>query len=147
MTRPDIRASGVISVISNAVPKAVQDFTEALQSGDRAKGDRMLNALKPLFGIVTVKTQEKTPYGEVTCRARNPLAIKTLMNILGMPAGPCRRPLGRMTRNGLNVVLNAARTVHAESPEVFAPVEAFFKVDVGKRLQDPSVLEGLAYTD
>ncbi|MSS70836.1 MAG: 4-hydroxy-tetrahydrodipicolinate synthase [Candidatus Latescibacteria bacterium] len=147
MTRADIRASGVISVISNAVPKAVQDFTDALQAGDRAKGERMLNALKPLFGMVTVKTQEKTPYGEVTCRARNPLAIKTLMNILGMPAGPCRRPLGKMTRNGLNTVLNVARTIQTESPEVFAPVEAFFKVDIEKRLKDASTLEGLAYTD
>ena len=147
MTRKDIRASGVISVISNAVPRAVQEFTAALQGGNRHEGERLLNALKPLFGMVTVVTMEKTPYGEVSCKARNPLPIKTLMNLLGMPAGPCRRPLGKMTQNGLNVVLNIARTVQRNSPGVFAPVEAFFKVDISKRLQDRSILEGLAYAD
>lgn len=147
MTRPDIRASGVISVISNAVPGAVQGFAAALQAGDRKKGESLLESLRPLFGMVTVKTQEKTPYGEVPCRARNPLAIKTLMNILGMPAGPCRRPLGKMTRKGLETVLGIAQTVQARNPEVFAPIEACFKVDIAKRLRDPAVLEGLAYAD
>ena len=50
-----------------------------------------------------------------------------------------------MNRAGLEIVLGIARQVHNNNPEVFAPVEAFFKVDVGKRLQDASVLDGLAY--
>ena len=78
-------------------------------------------------------------------KARNPLPVKSLMNILGMPAGPCRRPLGKMNRAGLEQVLNNARAVQSRNPEVFAPIEAFFKVDIGRRLEDASVLEGFAY--
>ena len=86
---------------------------------------------------------ETTPFGEVACRARNPLAYKTLMSILGMPAGRCRQPLGKMTRNGLETVLKAARKVQADNPEILEPVAEFFNVDIGGRLNDPSILEGL----
>ena len=110
-----------------------------------AKADALREALQPLFGMVTVVSEEVTPFGRTTVKARNPVGIKTLMNILGMPSGPCRRPLGKMNRAGLEKVLGVARTVQAKNPEVFAPVETFFKVDTAKRLGDPSVLEGLAY--
>ncbi len=147
MTRPDISAGGVISVISNVVPKAVQEFISALRNGDRATGERLLEGLRPVFGMVGVKSEEKTPFGNTEVKARNPLPVKSLMNILGMRAGPCRRPLGKMNRSGLEKVLNIARTVQAQNPEIFAPVEDHFKVDISKRLEDRSVLEGLAYSD
>ena len=35
-----------------------------------------------LFSLVTVSTTEKTPYGNVVCRARNPAAYKAMMAIL-----------------------------------------------------------------
>ncbi len=145
MTDPAIKARGVISVASNIAPKAVQDMTTRLNEGDRAGGERLMVALKPLFEIVTVMTQEDTPYGTVSCRARNPLATKTLMAILGMPAGPCRQPLGKMTRNGIDVVLNAARTVWKNNPEILTPIGEFFGVDIEAKLYDESILEGLSY--
>ena len=70
-----------------------------------AAAETLAKAVEPLFGLVTVKTIEKTPYGEVVCRARNPLALKTLMRLLGIPSGPCRPPLGKMSRAGLDVVV------------------------------------------
>lgn len=145
MTDPAIRASGVISVASNIAPKAVQQFADLLNAGEREEAERLLEGLKPLFGIITVKTEEQTPYGSVTCRARNPLATKTLMNVLGMPSGPCRRPLGKMTRKGLEVVLEAARAVQKKAPEIFAPISAFFHVDVEERLHDEACWRGLCY--
>lgn len=145
MTSDAIRANGVISVASNIAPKAVQQFTEYLLEGRRAEAEALLQGLKPLFGIITVKTPEETPYGPVTCRARNPLATKTLMNILGMPAGPCRPPLGKMTPNGLEVVLNAARTVQQIHPEIFAPIAEFFDVDIESRLTHEASWRGLSY--
>jgi len=145
MTSPEIGAAGVISVASNIAPKGVQEFAQALLRGDRAEAERLGGALKPLFEIVTVKTEEETPHGTVTCRARNPLATKTLMNILGMPSGPCRRPLGKMTKNGLEVVRNTGRTVLETAPEILAPIGEFFGVDVAARLSDDSVLDGLTY--
>ena len=109
MTAPDIAATGVISVTSNIAPRAVADLTRYILDGNITEANQLAQALQPLFAIVTVKTQEQTPYGTVTCKARNPFAYKTLMNVLGMPSGPCRQPLGKMTRNGLEVVLGNAR--------------------------------------
>jgi 4-hydroxy-tetrahydrodipicolinate synthase len=94
-----------------------------------------------------VKTQEETPYGTVTCRARNPLATKTLMNILGMPAGPCRQPLGKMTRKGMGAVLEAGRTVWGKNPEILRPVAEFFDTDIESRLYDESILARLTYEE
>jgi 4-hydroxy-tetrahydrodipicolinate synthase len=146
MTNPKIQATGVISVVSNVAPKAVTQMVHLLSQGRVEEARKLKTALDPLFNLVTVKTMEKTPYGEVVCRARNPLAIKTLMAILGMPAGGCRPPLGKMTKLGMDTVLNTARQVHQDHPEIFQPIEAFFKVDVSQRLEDPACWKDFAYT-
>ncbi|MEM2341852.1 MAG: 4-hydroxy-tetrahydrodipicolinate synthase [Candidatus Bathyarchaeia archaeon] len=145
MMSPDIRASGVISVTSNVAPAATQKFTRAILEGRVEEARRLSEALKPLFSIVTVRTEEETPYGNVTFRARNPLPYKTLMRVLGMPSGPCRRPLGKLTRKGLNVILNVARTVYERDAWIFKPIEDFFDVDLGRRLYDEGLLEDLVY--
>jgi 4-hydroxy-tetrahydrodipicolinate synthase len=105
----------------------------------------MLKNLEPLFNLVTVKTTEQTPYGEVPCRARNPLAYKALMSLLGMPSGGCRQPLGKMTQNGLQTVLDAVRKVQATAPEILQPVAEFFNVDIAERLENKTYRQGLTY--
>jgi len=145
MIDPQIKASGVISVASNVAPGAVQKFVKAALEGNMEESERLYKALKPLFSMVTVKTEEETPYGPVLCKARNPLPYKTLMNILGMPSGPCRRPLGKMTKKGIQVVLNVARTVYEKTPEILEPIEKFFDVDLSKRLYDENVWRDLTY--
>jgi len=145
MTDDNIAAAGVISVITNVVPKAVADMVRLLHDGNTNDAKDLKDALDPLFGLVTVSTKEATPYGEVVCRARNPLAIKTLMTILGMPSGGCRQPLGKMSANGLNKVLDVARTVQERNPEILAPAAAFFNVDIEERLNNSVYTEGLVY--
>jgi 4-hydroxy-tetrahydrodipicolinate synthase len=145
MHDPAIAAAGVISVISNIAPRAVGEMVSLMAAGRHEEAASLRHALDPLFNLVTVKTTEQTPFGDVTCRARNPLALKTLMTVLGMPSGGCRRPLGRMSAKGLETVISAARLVQAQNPEIFAPLAAFFKVDVTARLQDPANWRGLAY--
>jgi 4-hydroxy-tetrahydrodipicolinate synthase len=145
MTSPAIAASGVISVASNVAPRAVSELTHYILDGNLRDANMLAQALQPLFSIVTVKTQEQTPFGPAPCKARNPLAYKTLMNVLGMPSGPCRRPLGKMTRNGLEAVLAAARKVYETHPEILKPVEEFFDVDLMERLNNERFLEGLFY--
>lgn len=145
MTDPAIAAAGVISVISNVAPGAVTRMAEALAAGDIDAAKALEAALKPLFGLVTVTTKEATPYGEVNCRARNPLALKALMAILGMPSGGCRRPLGKMTQKGIEVVLAAARTVQINNPEILQPIADFFGVDIARRLEDPANWKHLVY--
>ncbi|MBW2643453.1 MAG: 4-hydroxy-tetrahydrodipicolinate synthase [Deltaproteobacteria bacterium] len=147
MLDPEIKASGVISVASNVAPGPITEMVRLLEQGEEQDAQKLLTALEPLFGLVTVKTMEKTPYGEVVCRARNPLGMKTLMSILGMPSGGCRQPLGKMTRNGLETVLSAARKVQADNPEILKPVAEFFNVDIEQRLNNPSNWDGLFYEE
>ena len=145
MTDPQIKAAGVISVASNVAPKGVTEMVQLLNDGQQAEAEALMQKLEPLFGLVTVKTTEKTPYGDVSCRARNPLAYKALMSILGMPSGMCRQPLGKMTPNGLQTVLDALRKVQTTAPEILQPVAEFFNVDIAGRLENKEYCEGLAY--
>ena len=147
MTDPAIKASGVISVASNIVPGGVQEMATLLNQGKQAEAEELMNALKPLFGIITVKTREDTPQGSVPCRARNPLPVKTLMAILGMPVGPCRAPRGKMTKNGVGVVLEAGRSVWKNNPELLKPIGDFFGVDIEARLYDEANWAGLIYSE
>ena len=145
MTTPEIASTGVISVTSNIAPRAVQNMVQCILDHRMDEANKLCAALQPLFAIVTVKTQEQTSFGPVTCKARNPLAYKTLMNILGMPSGPCRQPLGRMTRNGLEVVLANARKVYENNPEILKPIEEFFSVNLKERLYNERFWQGLYY--
>jgi len=145
MTDPAILAAGVISVLSNVVPAGVARMVMLLKEKQYDDALKLKTALDPLFNLVTVKTSEITPYGDVICRARNPLAIKTLMSVLGMPSGGCRRPLGKMTRKGLETVLAAARTVQKQHPELFQPVADYFDVNVEERLNTSFFWKDLAY--
>jgi len=145
MTDPEIAAAGVISVVSNIAPKGMVEMVNLLGAGRTDAAKTLAEALSPLFGLVTVITKEPTPYGEVVCRARNPLAIKTLMQLLGVPSGPCRPPLGKMSRAGLEKVVSIAKTVQTNNPEILAPLAEFFDVDIDARLNDESLWEGLYY--
>lgn len=147
MGDPAIRACGGISVLSNIVPGPLTEMIRCMNQGDVAGADRLHTALSPLLELVTVTTTEKTDHGDTVCRARNPLPLKTLMQILGLPSGPCRRPLGRMTPKGIKVVVAAARTVQEKNPELLQPLADFFGVDIQERLDNPDYLEGLYYTD
>jgi len=147
MTDSQVKAAGVISVVSNIVPGAIAEFVRLLEQDRHSEAQILLAKLEPLFGLVTVKTMEKTLYGEVVCRARNPLAIKTLMAIFGMPSGICRPPMGKMTPGGMEKVLEIAKKVQAETPELFAPLADFFGIDIDERLSNPSHREGLYYPE
>jgi 4-hydroxy-tetrahydrodipicolinate synthase len=145
MTDPAIRCSGTISVITNIAPAAVARMVSAALEGRRDEAEELAQALDPLAQCVTVKTQEETPYGARLVKARNPLPIKTLMRLLGMPVGVLRRPLGRMTPAGLDVLIDAARNVWERTPEILQPVADAFDVDIADRLTNPEYRNSLTY--
>jgi len=134
MTRNDIRASGVICVTSNIVPGAIGDMVKAIRDGNMERANRMKDVLDPLSKVVTVNTIESYEGFEVPCRFRNPLAIKTMMKGLGLPSGPCRPPLGKMTPKGVEVVRNALKWVYEKDREVLMPIQEFYKINVEERL-------------
>ena len=148
MTDPAIRANGVISVASNVVPGAVERMCRAFGNGRTDEGQRLAGALDPLFDIITVSVDNVRVVGgrelKVRDKFRNPLAIKTLMQGLGMIADGCRRPLGKMTAAGVSVVRAAASTVWRKDPDILRPIEAAFGVSVDERLSDDRVWTALA---
>jgi len=151
MVNKRIRASGVISVISNAAPGFVGKMVSGILSGDEYEAKKAHQALLSLFKIVTVKSRDNRRIeGKGTfCvedKFRNPLPIKVLMNGLGMAAGPCRRPLGKMSTSGIEIVRQAARAVWENYPEVLKPIEDAYKVRIDERLKNDKYWEELVYT-
>jgi len=145
MTDEQILACGAISVISNIAPASMAQMVELLNQGKKEDALALQTALSPLLDIVVITTEEDSKYGPVKCRARNPLSLKTMMQILGMPAGPCRPPLGKMTQKGFEIALSALKKVQADNPEIFAPVASFFNLDIDARLNDSAAHEALWY--
>ena len=76
---------GLISVISNLVPKKIKALVHACLSGNFEEGKKLHYELLPLI---------KTAFVEV-----NPVPIKAAMNWAGLPAGPVRLPLGPLAES------------------------------------------------
>jgi 4-hydroxy-tetrahydrodipicolinate synthase len=136
MTRDDIRASGVISVMSNIVPGPVGEMVKAIRNGNMERANQLRDILDPLFKVVTVNTVESYEGFEVPCKFRNPLAIKTMMKGLGLPSGPTRPPLGKMTPHGVEIVRDALKEVYGKDKEVFRPLQEFYGVNIEERLSN-----------
>jgi 4-hydroxy-tetrahydrodipicolinate synthase len=136
MTRNDIRASGVVSVMSNIVPGPIGEMVKAIRDGNMDRANRMKDILDPLFKVVTVNTVESYEGFDVPCKFRNPLAIKTMMKGLGLPSGPCRPPLGKMTLKGMEIVRNALKEVYGKDKEVFRPLQESYKINIEERLSN-----------
>ena len=134
MTRQDVRASGVISVMSNIIPGPINEMVRAILNGDMEKANRLKDLLDPLFKVVTVNTMESYEGFEVPAKFRNPSAIKTMMKGLGLPSGPCRPPLGKMTPKGTEVVRSALKEVYGKDKGVLMPIQDFYKVNIEERV-------------
>lgn len=148
MTDPEIEAVGVISVISNIAPRALNEMCDTILDEEIKKAEEIKDALSPLFRVVTVLCQrEEEIEGEkvtVQDKFRNPLPIKTMMQGLGMPAGPCRPPLGKMTLQGVEIVRNALREVWEKNSWVLKPIEEYYGVDVEERIETDEIWQELA---
>lgn len=73
---------GCIAATANVVPKIVVRIYESFMAGDMKaalEAQRKLNPLRRAFALSTF-----------------PVVIKEAMNMIGMPAGPCRGPVGPM---------------------------------------------------
>ena len=136
MNRNDIRASGVVSVMSNIVPGPIGEMVNAIRDGNIEKANQLKDILDSLFKVVTVNTIESYEGFDVPCKFRNPVAIKTMMKGLGLPSGPCRPPLGKMTPKGVEVVRNALEEVYEKDKEVLMPLQEFYKVNIAERLSN-----------
>lgn len=70
---------GVLSVVSNIMPKQVKLLVNALTRGDYDEARELHYKLMPIFRGAFIET--------------NPMPIKAAMDMCGMPSGKCRLPL------------------------------------------------------
>lgn len=87
-------AKGVISVLSNVVPKETKCMTDAALGGDFATSSALQCKLLPLIDAL---------FKEV-----NPIPIKAAMKMVGYDCGECRLPLGvasEKTKEVLHMIL------------------------------------------
>lgn len=92
-----IGAKGVISVLSNVMPKETHELCAAALAGDyKTAAEMQLKYLK-LINALFIET--------------NPIPVKAAMNMMGCPVGPCRLPLYEMSAAHAEV-LRAELTKH-----------------------------------
>jgi len=77
-----VGAVGVISVESHWAGEMMQQMVHAFEKGDVEQA-RVLNAR--LLGSHRYQSTEEAP---------NPIPAKAMLSVLGLPAGPCRPPMG-----------------------------------------------------
>ena len=150
MTDEGIKASGVVSVISNICPASIEKYTRMILTGKHEEAKVIDSELQPLFNLVGLQTTEtvELPDGskvEVAYKFPNPTPVKTMMAGLGMNDLVLKKPLGKLTRKGLDTVRAALRQVWELNPEHLLPIEEFYDVDVGARIKDDSVWSKLCY--
>ncbi|QQO10799.1 4-hydroxy-tetrahydrodipicolinate synthase [Breznakiella homolactica] len=92
---------GIISVISNLVPRRVAALTKACLSGNFEEARKLHYGLLPLVKGAFIET--------------NPVPIKTAMAWAGLPAGPVRLPLGPMAAENETLLRQALEASQAAS--------------------------------
>lgn len=86
-------ANGVISVVSNAVPRAMSAMTDAMLRGDVATAHMHDGRLKALYRAAGVES--------------NPIPIKAAMNLIGRASNVLRLPLVPLADEHLSAVRDA----------------------------------------
>ncbi|MFP3190693.1 MAG: 4-hydroxy-tetrahydrodipicolinate synthase [Thermoproteota archaeon] len=86
---------GVISVVSNILPRQVKELVTSVLNGNLQRAREIHYNLMPIFKAAFLET--------------NPIPIKTAMNLVGLPAGPCRPPLCEMSQQNLDKLKTVLR--------------------------------------
>lgn len=81
---------GVISVLSNILPKETHDMCQYCLDNNFAEASKMQLEYLKLINTLFIEV--------------NPIPVKAAMNMMGMPSGPCRMPLCDMTDEHVQVM-------------------------------------------
>ncbi|MFC1612712.1 dihydrodipicolinate synthase family protein [Patescibacteria group bacterium] len=151
ITDTNIKACGVISVMGNIVPAAIKEMCDLALVGRKVEASYIQEKLKPLFGLVSVSGSrtidvpgDKLYYLD---KYPNPGPIKTIMNGLGINAGHCAPPLGKMSLLLVQIIRDIVRKVWRTYPECLHPLADFYDLDIEERLEDDDVWHQLAYEE
>lgn len=104
--------TGAMTACANVAPRLFVDLLRAFRAGDRVEAARLQALADPLRQAFSLSTF--------------PSVIKEALRLIGLPAGPCRRPVGPMpadARQELAKVLDRLREAHY-LPETVAGARA-----------------------
>ncbi|MDR0952513.1 MAG: 4-hydroxy-tetrahydrodipicolinate synthase [Oscillospiraceae bacterium] len=91
-------AKGVISVVSNIVPRVVADLCELCFKGDFAGASELYFKYSELFATMFIEV--------------NPIPVKTAMNLMGLDVGDLRLPLCELYPENLEKLKASLRKVN-----------------------------------
>ena len=92
-----IGAKGVISVISNIMPKETHEITQLCLANNCEEAAKLQMKYLELINNLFIEV--------------NPIPIKEAMNQMKMPSGPCRLPLCEMTDEHIETVKNSMKKI------------------------------------
>jgi len=90
-----IGGTGIISVVSNIVPRDVADLVSAFESGDTKKAQSLHYKLLPLTKAIFIET--------------NPIPVKTAMGLMGLCDPDLRLPMCSMSPDNLEKLKKALK--------------------------------------
>lgn len=97
-------AVGLISVVSNLIPKEIASLVKASLQQDFDRARKIQHQLLPLFTMAFIEP--------------NPVPIKMAMDLYGLPAGCCRLPLYRMNEKNIRMLFNLLMQMKLIAPEL-----------------------------
>lgn len=92
-----IGAKGVISVISNIMPKEIHEITQLCLANNCEEAAKLQMKYLELINNLFIEV--------------NPIPIKEAMNQMKMPSGPCRLPLCEMTDEHIETLKNSMKKI------------------------------------
>ncbi len=91
-----VGGSGVISVISNIMPRETHDLVEEFFNGNIKKAKEMQLNMMSLIDLLFIEN--------------NPIPVKTALNLMGFEMGELRKPLFEMEENNLDLLKEELKT-------------------------------------
>jgi 4-hydroxy-tetrahydrodipicolinate synthase len=131
---PSIRAHGACSFVANLVPGAMASLVHAARHDRPGVSRELHEKLELLMRLVAVTTEETVEVNgeplQVPQRQRNPVPVKTALQLLGVLTEGCRDPLMEMGPKGTSRVRSSLRLTARRAPEVLSDLARSFEVDV-----------------
>lgn len=91
-------ADGVISVVSNIVPKEMKALTEAIRAGDMTEAIRLNDSLVKFYTACFAES--------------NPIPVKAALSLLGLCTAEMRLPLTEATADTMNMMAEVVSNVN-----------------------------------
>jgi 4-hydroxy-tetrahydrodipicolinate synthase len=95
-------ATGAMTACANVAPRLFVDLYRAFRAGDRTEAARLQALADPLRQAFSLSTF--------------PSVIKEALRLVGLPAGPCRRPVGPMPADARQKLAEVLDQIHAYQP-------------------------------